>query len=83
MVLGLVSPWPPTSLRLVQQGSRAFSPGHAGLCGLLVASQAALVDAKRAILERVDPKSSAIFDRLADELNADGDGGVFASARPA
>ena len=60
-----------------------FSPGRDGLCGLLVASQAALVDEKRAILERVDPKSSAIFDRLANELNAAGDRGVFASARPA
>ena len=80
---GLVSPWPPIRLWLVQHRSRASSPGHAGLCGLLVASHAALVDAKQAILERIDPKSSAVFDGLGEELEADDGGGVFASARPA
>ena len=74
-------PCPPIRLWLVQHRSRASSPGHAGLCGLLVASHAALVDAKQAILERIDPKSSAVFDGLGEELEADGGGGASASAR--
>eukprot|EP00966_Prymnesium_polylepis_P043668 1012364-Prymnesium_polylepis.1 len=42
-----------------------------------------LVDAKQAILERIDPSSPAVFDGLGEELEADDGGGVFASARPA
>ena len=38
---------------------------------------------QQAILERIDPKSSAVFDGLGEELEADDGGGVFASARPA